>query len=454
MSAKDLPHGEVKGAVLGIDDTIARILDLGNPNALVSPAQFFRAYKDSSAVAIPINLVAENFAQVNPVLENMETGETEQSHELLDLLRRPHSLFSRSLFLETMAKHYLIAGEAPVVALGGITKPPAQLQPINPKNVQGYADTSTGLPSEWKITGNALSGVYKTKPIDMGRVFSMGTDRALKVIRSFSTEDDSLLRGQSKLVSAAKDVWQQLQGADYNLSLLRQGGRASLIFQFKNALKPEVFRDRRRQIIDQAAGADNAGRVIVTHGGEVDITEASASSRDMEYQAGMQMARNALAQTFKVPIVLTTTDAATFNNFENGKLALWDDAILPVAGTLLGDLGEWLLPLYGTDPRVWRLTFDKMQVDSLRSRFLTELKVRMDLGVESINEIRASLPGLDRVEGGDEILVSGALTPLSAVVLEVDDVLLPPSPTPPSPAGVVVEADEPALLEDLDVTDG
>ena len=316
MHAKDLPLGEIKGAVMGIDDALASILALADPSALASPTQFFNAYKKSSAVSIPINLVAENFAQVNPVLMNQETGEIQQSHEILDLMRRPHALFSRSLWLETMAKYFLIAGEAPVVALGGITKPPLMLQPINPKHLQVRADNATGLPSSWKIIGRALKGTYTSRPIDLGRFFTDGTDRALKVIRSFSTEDDSLLRGQSKLVSAAKDVWQQLQGSDYNLSLLRQGGRASLIFQFKKQLKPEVFRDRRDQILEQTAGVDNAGRVIVTHGGELNITEASASNRDMEYQAGMQSARNVLSQTYKVPIVLMTTDASTFNNFE------------------------------------------------------------------------------------------------------------------------------------------
>ena len=433
MLAQDLPGGDVKGAVLGIDDAFASILALADSSSLRTANQFFAVYKKSSAVAIPINLVAENFAQVHPVLQNLETNEALQVHDLLSLLRRPHALFSRSLFLEAMAKHFLIAGEAPVVGLGAISKPPIMLQPVSPTHLQPAVDMSTGLPDHWKITGRALKGTYSTRPIDMGRQFFDGKDRALKVIRSFSTEDDSLIRGQSKLVSAAKDVWQQIEGSDYNLSLLRQGGRASLIFQFKNAMKPEVFKDRRKLILDQVTGADNAGRVIVTHGGELNITDASASNRDMEYQKGMNAAHNILARTYKVPIVLITTDAATFNNFEKGTLALWDDAISPLAGSILGELGEWLLPLYAMDPNLWMLTYDRMQVDALRSRHLEELKKRRDIGIESFDEIRASVPGLGKVDGGKEILVQGSLTPLSVVAGEIDDVPLPALPIPPSP---------------------
>ena len=101
-----------------------------------------------------------------------------------------------------------------------------------------------------------------------------------------------------------------------------------------------------------------------------------------------------------------------------------------LAGTILGDTGEWLLPRYGVDPNISRLTFDKMKIDALRSRLLDELKKRKEIGVESINEIRKSLPSLENAEGGEEFLVPGTMVPLSAVAQKIDDVTLPPSPAP------------------------
>lgn len=446
VAAKDFPDGEIKGAVMGISDSFANLLALGDPHSLSSVQAQFNVYKQSSAVSVPINLIAENLGKITPILQNRETDETERKHEVLDRLRRPHPMFPQARFFETLGKYFLIAAEAPIVALGAETKGPVQIQPVNPKTMSPVADMQTGLPKSWHITGQTLTGVYTAKPRDFGSQFRNGADRVLKTIIGFSTDDDSVMRGQSKLVSAARDVWQSIEGAKYNINLLRQGGRASLVFHFKNSMKRPEFLETRDLILDQVEGADNAGRVLVTKGGEMDVKDLSANNRDMEFQEGQKGAREVLAQVFKVPIVLTSTDAATFNNYENAILTLWDDAVIPLATTLLEAMSIWLFPRYGLDPDVWRLYFDEEKIEVLRARKLKERSERAKSGLESINEIRKSMPGAEPADGGDEILVSGTLQPLSAVAQGVEDVTLPATPTSgPSPTD---PEDDPPKPED------
>lgn len=433
VHAKEVPSGEVKGAVMGINDAFASLLSLAGQSTLHSVAAQFDAYRQTSAVATPIDLVAEQFAKVVPILHNQETDDTESSHELLDLLRRPHPLFNRSRFLEVMAKHYLIAAEAGVVALGRLNRPPVQLQPVSPRKMTLTSDRSTGLPREWVIDAAALGGTYRTTTREMGGQFFNGNDRALKMIVGFSPDDCSLLRGQSKLVAAARDVWQQIEGSKYNLQLLKQGGRASLVFHFKSPMRMPEFNEARDAILEQVEGADNAGRVLVTKGGEVDITDMSASNKDMEHQEGQAMMRRALFQRFKIPLVLESTDASTFNNYETALLALWDDAVIPLVGTILSELGGWLMPRFGLDPLVWRVWFDEEKIEVLRSRKIRERSERAKSGLETINEIRREIPGAVPMEGGDELLVSGLLQPLSALAQTVGDLELPD--IPPSPPG-------------------
>jgi len=439
LLARQNPAGEVKGAVLGVNDALGHLLTLADPTTVGSVSAQFSVYKQSSAVAIPIDLVAEQFAKITPILQNQETDDTESRHEILDLLRRPHPLFRRARFLETVAKYYLIAAESPLVALGRESAPPSMIQPLNPKNLSVVPDNSTGLPRAWKVGGKALTGTYTSRPRDMGAEFRSGNDRILKNIVGFSTEDDALLRGQSKLVAAARDIWTQIEGAKYNLSLLRQGGRTSLVFHFKQPMKMPEFLETKDAILGQVEGADNAGRVLVTKGGEVDIHEMGTTNRDMEHQAGQEMMRRVLFQRYKVPLVLESTDAATFNNYETALLALWDDAVIPLVGTIFGEIGDWLMPRFGLDPIVWRLWFDEQKIEVLRARKIRERTDRFKSGLETVNEIRKEIPGAEPAEGGDELLVPGTMQPLSAVAQEVDDLVLPggspPSgePTPGSP---------------------
>lgn len=430
---KSMGDFEIKGAVLGLNDSLGSLLTLGDPNSLHTVQQFYMAYERSSAVSVPINAIAEDLASITPVMKNMQTNETDETHDILKLIRKPHPLFSQRLFLKTMAMDYLIADETVVVALGSTTKPPVQLQPVSPKGLTLEHDRSTGAPVSAKLLG-ALSGRYVSRPIDMGAQFTGGGDRVLKLLRGYSTKNDSLLRGQSTMVSIGRDIWQQIEGANYNLALLRQGGRTSLVFHFKSPMGREEFEETRKKILKSVEGADNAGRVLVTKGGEMDIHEPSGSSRDMEFEKTQKSARNVAALAYRYPVILLSTDAATFQNFEKSILAKWDDAVIPLAGRLLGGLAEWLFPRYKLDPEVWTLDFDRMEIDALRARFLAELKERVEIGVETHNEIRRTMPNRPDDPHGNEILVSGTLQPLSAVAQAPDDGLPPSSGAKPPSA--------------------
>lgn len=448
IHAKEVPTGEIKGAVLGLSDSMAALLGVADPSSIYGPSSAFSAYEQSSAVAIPVNLVAEHFAKVHPTIQNMDTGKMDRKHPILDLLRRPHPLFPRQRFMETIAKYYLIAAECPIVALGRRSKPPLMLQPVNPRHLTPIPDLTTGLPREWQITGTALTGTYKTEPRAMGFEFLDGQDRRLKTVIGFSTRDDALLRGQSKLVSASKEVWQQVEGAKYNLQVLKQGGRASLVFHFKSAMNRPEFLETKQLILKQVEGAQNAGRVLVTRGSDMEIHDISPNNRDMEYQAGQQSMREILAQTYKVPIVLTTTDAATYDNYAQAIVALWDDAVIPLYETLLGAIGDWLMPSFGLEPDTFRIWFDESQIEALAMRELDTRERRMKSGVETINEIRKDIPGAQPMDGGDEILVPGTMVSLSAVAMDPGDVPLPGSPGLPPPPGASGGSPEPDADDD------
>ena len=433
---------ETKSFALGLNDALASVLAISEPGVAHTAHQAMRMYRRTSAVSIPVNMIAEPFSELACILENMETGEQERSAPILDLLRRPHESFSRQLFFEALGKYYLIAGEAGVVGLGTPGRPPVGLVPMNPANFDTTQDSTTGMPALYRVEGATLNGIYKPQNQGGIRRFMNSNLRELKVFRNFSTRDNSILRGQSPLVSAARDVRQQIQGDDYNISLLEKGGRTTLMFQFTNSLDPETFQERKAEIMSQFTGPQQAGKPIVTHGGQLDVKDASGTPRDMEFSDLRKSTAERIMATYKVPLVLASTDGATFSNMDAAVLMLWNDAVIPLANRIFGELGEWLLPRFDMDPSIWRLTGDFDKVDTLKTNRVAQLQARVDLGLETINELRDGIPGREDVEGGDELLVSGALSTLEQLTAEeeldeslIGDPMLPNQPGQPVPQG-------------------
>ena len=420
------PATETKSFALGLNDALASVLAISEPGVAHTAHQAMRMYRRTTSISIPVNMIAEPFSELNPVIENMETGEIDRAGPVLELLRRPHESFSRQLFFEALGKYYLIAGEAGIVSLGTQSQPPISLVPMNPGSFDVTQDRSTGMPDFYRVEGATLRGIYKAKKFEGSTRFINEGLRELKVIRNFSTRDNSILRGQSPLVSAARDVRQQIQGDDYNISLLEKGGRTTLMFQFTNSLDPDTFAERKAEILAQFTGPQQAGKPIITHGGQLDVKDASGSPRDMEFADLRRTTADRIMATYKVPLVLNSTDAATFSNMDAAVLMLWNDAIIPLANRLFGELGEWLLPRFGMDPSIFRITGDFDKVDALKTNRVQQLQARVTLGLETIDELREGIPGREDVEGGDELLVSGAMTPLSQLVvdLELDESLI------------------------------
>jgi len=402
------------GVVTKFPEQLEQFIKFGIQGAS-SPGAALRFYDQSTAVSIPVNIIAESFASIVPILE--VDGEIITSHSVIELLKSPSPFFDKSLFFETIAKHYLITGENEIVALGNVDRPPIELQPISPANVSPV-EGNGGLAQSFTVSGTTLTGQYNLE-LKKGRARYLGGKlRELKQTRNFSTRDNSLLRGTSPLKAAADEVTQDILGNRHNVSILEQGGRVSLIFHFKQNFNGDDFEEIKQRVRAQYSGAQNAGKIGVTSGDNLDIKEIGTSNKDMDFMELKKMARQAVALQYKLPIVLITTDAATFNNYSTAKLALYDDAVLPLADRLFGSLSEFLLPRYGLDPATARITYDKSKITALQSRTLDEVSKRKTIGVESWNELR-ELMGRGSFIGGDEILAPANLIPLG--IDEIDE---------------------------------
>ncbi len=397
---------EEKSLALGTSQSLGSFLMFGNGSA-ATPAGALSLYDKSTAVSIPVNMVADAFASIIPVIKFKE--EILDTHPVLDLINSPSPFYSRTLFLEMLAKDYLVTGETELVALGGINRPPIELQPISPRNVS-VNEAQSGVNGAFIVAGNTLAGQYTLKRIRNRVRYFDGNLREIKQIRNYSTQNNSLLRGQSLLVSASKEALQHIKGGDHNISLLDNGGRVSLVFHFDADLNPDEFEETKDRVREQYGGTQKAGMIGVTSGGKLSINEMGTNNKDMDFANLQKMAQVAVALQYKVPLPLLSIDAATFNNYKEARAALYLDAVLPLADRIFGGLTDMLMPRYGLDSNDYRITYDKTKIEALTTIALEELKLRKDINIESDNELRATI-GRKPYVGGDAVLKPANLIP-------------------------------------------
>jgi len=407
---------EKKSMVLGTTPELGSFLIFGHNNAATS-ASALSLYDKSTAVSIPVNMIAEALASIEPVLKKKDIIITE--HPVLDLLKMPSPFFNQTLFLETVAKHYLITANAYVVALGNISRPPLELQPISPANAN-EVEGDGGFVNHFIISGNSLTGTYLIdKGIRKARYLKSNLSE-LKQIRGFSIKNNSLLKGRSLLVSASAEVRQHILGNTHNVSMLERGGRVSLVFHFEEDMGMDDYEEAKEKVRSQYGGASKAGEIGVTSGGKLKIEELGVNNKDMDFANLQSMSKQAVALQYKVPLPLVTNESSTFNNLGNSWLALFDNAVLPTADRIFDGLTNLLMPRYGEDPAEVKITYDIDSITALAVRRNEELKLKRELNLESLNELRASI-GREPVEGGDQVLAPANMIPIGTDIFTQDN---------------------------------
>jgi HK97 family phage portal protein len=414
--AKKAKGTERKTRVLGLTDELGKFLMFGETSA-ANPASALNLYTQSTAVSVPINMVADTFCTVDPVL--MFGEEMVQEHEVLDLLKEPSPHYSRESLLEMLAKDYLITGEMEIIGLGNVNRPPLEIQPMSPSSVS-VTEGPGGIVGSFQVSGNTMPGVYK--PVREGRRIRYfdGGLRELTQTRNFSTKNNSLLRGQSPLVAASKEARQHILGNQHNVSLLEKGGRVTLVFHFEEDLNDDDFEETRERVQLQYGGATEAGKIGVTAGGKLDVKELGINPKDMDWGNLQLIAQKSVALQYHVPLPLITDQRQTLNNYREGKLALYDDAVIPLSKRVFGGLGGFLLPRFGLDPTKVRIAMNPDDVSALVSRRNDELKKRREIGVETDNEIR-KLMGREPYEGGDVVHKAANMIPVGTDLFTEDN---------------------------------
>jgi HK97 family phage portal protein len=302
-------------------------------------------------------------------------------------------MMARSEFIEAVTGFYLIAGNAFVEAAPG-TAEPRELWPLRPDRMKVVAG-KTGLPKGFVFTLAGAERHWDADPV---------TGRSpILHLKTFHPLDDWY--GLSPAEPAGFAIDQRNESDKWNMALLQNGARPSgaLVFEPGQGaaanLSDEQFARLKREVSEQYGGAKNAGRPMLLDGG-LRWQEMSLSPKDMDFLEARHAASRDVALAFGVPPqLLGIPGDNTYSNYQEARLALWEDTVLPLLCHLRDEFNGWLAPRFGEG---LALDIDLDEIPALtlrRERTWARLKAAEFL---TLNEKREAA-GFAPVPGGDRV---------------------------------------------------
>jgi len=401
-----------------LDDLTSDFISSCLLEEIVTPQKAFKFYRSNSSVATAVDMIADSFEQIEPIVQ-LPDGSILEQHPVLDLLRNPNSFMTWSDFAARISRNYLLTNQSHFYALGGLTVSPSEIYPVKPTNVSVTTGDSEYV--ETFYVGQGVGVGEYLRELAKQRI-SRYYDGALKELYRISGFSSMSTDGtaDSPLQAAALETNQQIKGRIHNLKMLDNGGRLSLMVIFKEEqLSDDEHKERTQRINESWSGPENAGKIGVMSGGDIqDVKEMGVNQKDMDYAELDRIAAQAIYFRYKIPLPLITVSASTFNNMQTAIEMLYDFAVLPLADKLFTGLSRFLLPRYGIDLNQAKITFNPESLQALKSRRLDELKARKEIGVETTNELREQIPNREPVDGGDTLYQSATLVPIGTDINE------------------------------------
>lgn len=341
-----------------------------------------------------INKIADAVASVKWTAWRGEQELAE--HPVLDLLANPNPLQSGPQYMRAKVGFLMIAGNAyeERVVVGGQARELYQLRPDRMKIVPG----ANGFPREY---------IYKVG----GKEVSFPVDDGLQVdvrhLRMFNPLDDWY--GMSPIEAGSYAIDQHNLSMTWMQSLLQNSARPSgaLVIGQDRDLNDEQFERLKTQMEDQYQGAKNGGRPLLLEGG-LDWRQMGLSPADMGIiETKYSSARDVCLALGVPPQLLGIPGDNTYSNYQEARLAFWEDTVMPLLDMIAEDWNAWL-----GEPAGIYLKPDLDQIPAIADKRNTLWEMADRATDLTINERRA-LKGYEPIQGGDVLLVGLGQMPLS-----------------------------------------
>jgi HK97 family phage portal protein len=330
---------------------VAPIIVQAANNPIWTPRRFDalaeEGYQRNVIVYRCVNLVARGLSSVPWVVFKKDSKHHEHiqpSHNLLTLLNNPSPFQAGSAFIENVVCSLLLSGNAYIEVVNNALNQPCELYCLRPDRIN-VVPSSKGKIVRYDYTANGKTVSIIEDPIS-GRM-------PLLHLKLFHPLND--FYGMSPLEAAASSVDQHNQVGFHNVALLQNGGRPSGALILKNnpqGLTHEQRQSLRDDLKQLYQGGTNAGRMMILEG-DFEWREMGLSPKDLDFLEGKNISAREICQAFGVPPMLAGVPGdATFANYKEARLHLWEDTIIPLLEFLVAEFNLWLTPQFSENLRL------------------------------------------------------------------------------------------------------
>lgn len=304
-----------------------------------------------------IELISTSGASVPFILydETKDEEIKDKKHPILQLLRRPNPSQSGKEFFTAAYAYDLLTGNSyleRVTLDAGDIKELWSLRPDRMKVVPG----PYGVPSRFEYTIGGREPVkFEVDPVD--------NQSDILHVKRFNPLDDWY--GQSPLQAIGMSVDSHNEATRWNFSLLQNAARPSGALQYEGELDETEF-TRVKKELEEGYSRGKTGRPMLLEGG-LTWVQMMLSQVDMDWLAGKERAASEIAIGYKVPEQLVGVKGQqTYNNYREARMALYEDAVLPLLDRYCECLTYWFKSVKGLEN--FCLKYDEDRIPALYPR--------------------------------------------------------------------------------------
>ncbi|MCX6785930.1 MAG: phage portal protein [Candidatus Komeilibacteria bacterium] len=361
---------------------------------------FLTAYKSSLPLNRALNKRAEKVSEIEFILRRGEQVlDKADNNPWLQLLRRPNQFLSGRQFFHLYQRYFDLWGEVYIWKQPkdgrafNEAKSIEALHLFNPTTMSYVVDDSQGITKYIRRLPNSREQEYTPD----------------EIIRDFNPSMDSPLKAESLILSGIKAISTEIQLAEYQANILKNGGRIGGVFKFKTErLTKQQLSELKDNYDEQFAEARKSGKPLFL-GGDSDYSNTALTPEELGFIESKKMTLNDICILTSVPKpLLSSLDEIKFDNADAAIKIFLKETIAPLMKRLVNKLNWDLIPA-------------EFELDFVNPVPEDRNEIRQDLAAASAsyalttNEKREMLK-LDPVDGGDEILIPFGLGTLGDAV--------------------------------------
>lgn len=356
-----------------------------------------------------IEEIARAVSSINwKVYKRLKDGNREEqpTHELNKVLRLANPLQSFKEFINRDAAFLCLNGNS---FMEGVTTTtgrgasasmgiPMELYSHRPDRVEIIA-SEAGAITMYKYRGP--TGRTVEWPVDVV------TQRS-KILHNLLFHPTNDWWGLAPTRVASREIDTSNEMTSWNMRLLQNDARPGMVFTTEEFMTDDQFNRLKKMIYERYEGGRNAGKSLILEGGKWKAEKYQLTPSDMDFIEGQREEARRIALAYGVPPqLLGIPGDNTYSNYEQARLAFWEETVFFFIRLYGGNLTNWIFP----EDEVMEIDADLSNVPALEVR-RKELWERAEKATFlTVNE-RRQMVGIDPVPDGDVILVQATMVPL------------------------------------------